>query len=165
MSTEDGGTDVFIWYGGVGQQASILGYRSDRVNKHDLLDSVAIELQNAGAAYVELLVDAYDYVIQQEAYTARFIPSAYFPAMRLSHDGKRDDYFVLSRTFRLLDFSSTVVTGDNFKFLKAYLRSYHDLYIAPLTGPLELREKRIVKPAGKPSSKNISILGKVKHGQ
>ena len=42
LSTEDGGTDVFVWYEHHGKQASILGYRTDRVNIHDLLDSVAV---------------------------------------------------------------------------------------------------------------------------
>lgn len=134
FESEDKGTEVFVWYGGVGKQASILGYRTDRVNIHDLLDSVAFALQNAGAAYVELLVDAYDYRLQQEAYTARFIPSGYFPALQLAGDGLRDDYFVLSRTFRLLDFTNCIVAGDHFKFLQIYLRCYRDLYIAPLLG-------------------------------
>ncbi|MCC6278887.1 MAG: hypothetical protein IT289_13320 [Oligoflexia bacterium] len=130
----DGGTEVFIWYGGVGQQASILGYRTDRVNIHDVLDSVAYAIQNEGAAYVELLVDAYDYKLQQEAYTARYIPSAYFPAMHLTEDGLRDDYFVLSRTFRLLDFTGAYVSPEVFPYLQSYLRCYNELYIQPFLG-------------------------------
>jgi hypothetical protein len=132
LSTEDGGTDVFVWYEPHGKQASIVGYRTDRVNVHDLLDSVAWTLRGAGAAYVELLVDAYDYMLQQEAYTARYIPSAYFPAMRLANDNLRDDYFVLSRTFQLLDFSNTFVSTENYQYLEAYMRSYTELYIDPI---------------------------------
>ena len=70
FATDDGGTEVFVWYGGVGKQAAIVGYPTDRVNTHDLLDAVARALDAAGAAYVELLVDAYDYNHQQEAYAA-----------------------------------------------------------------------------------------------
>ena len=132
LSTADQGTDVFIWYGGVGKQASILGFRSDQVNVHDLLDSVAVALQKSGAAYVELLVDAYDYIIQQEAYTAKYLPSAYFPAMRLTGDGLRDDYFVVSRTFQILDFTSSWVSSENYPYLEAYMRFYNQLYIAPM---------------------------------
>jgi len=142
LESQDGGTEVFIWYGGLGRQASILGYRTDRVDVHDLLDAVALALQTAGAGYVELLVDAYDYVLQQAAYTARYIPSGYFPAMKLSHDGLRDDYFVLSRTFNLLDFTNAVVFGDNFKYLQAYLRCYYELYIQPLLGNVPLGPSR-----------------------
>lgn len=134
LSSDDGASEVFVWYGGVGKHASIMGYRTDRVNIHDLLDSVAHSLQLHGAAYVELLVDAYDYMLQQAAYTARFIPSAYFPALKLGNDGKRDDFFVLSRTFRLLDFTGAYVSKENFPFLQAYLRCYYDLYIQPVLG-------------------------------
>lgn len=135
LRSEDGGTEVFVWLAGPGKQAAILGYRTDHVNTHDVLDSVAVALQREGAAYVELLVDAYNYSLQQEAYTARFIPSGYFPAMKLNSDGHRDDFFVLSRTFRLLDFTASVVQGTSLKFLRAYLRHYHDLYLKPLLDP------------------------------
>jgi acetyltransferase (GNAT) family protein len=132
LSSEDGGTDVFIWYGGVGKQASILGFRTDRVDIHDLLDAVAGALQRSGASYVELLVDAYDYMVQRDAYAAKYIPSAYFPAMRLTADGRRDDYFVVSRTFQIIDFTSSYVTQENLPYLKAYMRFYNDLYIEPM---------------------------------
>jgi L-amino acid N-acyltransferase YncA len=134
LSTDDGATEVFVWYGGVGKHASILGYRTDRVNIHDLLDSVAFTLQNQGAAYIELLVDAYDYILQQCAFTARYIPSAYFPAMKLANDGHRDDFFVLSRTFRLLDFTGAYLSQENHPFLQTYLRCYYNLYIQPVLG-------------------------------
>ncbi len=153
FASSDGGTEVFIWYGGVGKQASILGYRTDRVNIHDLLNSVALELQNQGAAYVEMLVDAYDYTLQQEAYTARYIPSAYFPAMQLANDGQRDDYFVLSRTFRLLDFTGSFVSEENYPFLQAYLRCYNELYIQPILGsPTLNNNKKRTKPPLKGTS-------------
>lgn len=132
LSTEDGGTEVFVSMAGVGKQAAIVGYRTDRENVHDLLDSVAGALQKAGAGYVELLVDAYNYRLQQEAFTARFIPSAYFPAMKLNHDGRRDDLFVLSRTFHLMDFTHCVLRGANLQYLRAYLRHYQELYLKPI---------------------------------
>lgn len=132
LTSEDGGTDVFIWYGGVGKQASILGFRTDRIDSHDLLDAVAVALQRSGASYVELLVDAYDYMVQRDAYAAKYIPSAYFPAMRLQTDGRRDDYFVVSRTFQIIDFTSSYVMTENLPYLKAYMRSYNELYIEPV---------------------------------
>ena len=132
LSSEDGGTDVFIWYGGVGKQASILGFRTDRIDIHDLLDAVAGALQRSGASYVELLVDAYDYMVQRDAYAAKYIPSAYFPAMRLTADGRRDDYFVVSRTFQIIDFTSSYVMTENLPYLKAYMRFYNELYIEPM---------------------------------
>lgn len=134
LVSDDGGTEVFVWFAGSGGQSAIVGYRTDLVRKHDLFDSVASALQRAGAAYVELLVDAYDYQLQQEAFTARYIPSAYFPAMKINSDGLRDDAFILNRTFQLLDFTDTYVRTENLPFLKAYLRYYHDLYIKPILG-------------------------------
>ncbi len=132
LSSDDGGSEVFIWYTGFGKQAAIVGFRTDWVNKQDLLNSVAIEMQKAGASYVELLVDAYDYICQQEAYTARFLPSAFFPSLRVAKDGKRDDYFILSRTFGLLDFTGSVVTGDSQLYLREYLKCYYEIYIEPI---------------------------------
>jgi len=132
LSSADGGADVFLWNGGVGKQTMILGFRSDYASLHDLLDSVALCVQSSGASYVELLVDAYDYITQQQAYTAKYIPSAYFPAMRLAGDGLRDDYFVVSRTFQIIDFTSSYVTQENLPYLKSYMRSYNALYIEPL---------------------------------
>ena len=131
LSSEDGGTDFFVWQGGVGKQASIMGFRTDHVNLHEMLDSVALTLQKSGVAYVELLVDAYDYIIQQHAYTAKFIPSAYFPALRLASDGLRDDYLVVSRTFQILDFTRSTVTTDGLPYLEAYMKFYKQLYIDP----------------------------------
>jgi hypothetical protein len=145
LFTADGGTDVFVWYEHHGKQASILGYRTDLVHTQDLLDAVAWKLREAGAAYVELLVDAYDYMLQQEAYTARYIPSAYFPAMKLASDGARDDYFVLSRTFQLLDFSNTFVSPENFEFLQAYMRYYTELYIDPVRRKMAAQAGAAVK--------------------
>jgi hypothetical protein len=131
LASEDGGTEVFIWYGGIGKQSSILGYRTDRVNAHEVLDAVAHMMQKNGAAYVELLVDAYDYRLQQDAYTARYIPSGYFPAMRLAQDQLRDDYFVVSRTFQLLDFKSAFVSAQAYPYLQAYMKCYNKLYLEP----------------------------------
>ena len=132
LKSLDGGTEVFVCFGGVGKQSCIVGYRTDRVNVHSLLNSVALELQRAGAGYVELLVDAHDHQLQREAFSARYLPSAYFPALKLNADGLRDDCFVLSRTFYLLDFTGSVLRGNGLKFLRAYLRYYHDLYIRPI---------------------------------
>jgi hypothetical protein len=132
LKSEDGGSEVFLWYGGVGKQASIVGFRTDQVNIHDLLDSVAVSTQKTGASYIELLVDAYDYTTQQEAYTAKYIPSGYFPAMRLANDGLRDDFFVVSRTFQIIDFTSSCVTDEVYPYLQAYMRYYNELYIEPI---------------------------------
>ncbi len=129
LKTKDGNTEIFAWMAGKKNESAILGYRTDRTNLCDLLDSASKALYRHGASYVELLVNAYDYNLQKEAFFARFIPSAYFPAMTLSDSGFREDYFVLSRTFNLLDFSSSVLKGNTLLFLKAYLRRYYELYL------------------------------------
>ena len=136
LASDDGGTEIFIWYEGKGKRASIVGYRSDRKNIHEILRAAAQTMEADGAAYLELLVPAHDPIAQQCAYAARFIPCAYFPSMRLARDGMREDYFVVSRTFRLLDFSDVVISPLNAKFLRAYLAGYYQLYIEPILGPL-----------------------------
>lgn len=149
LETEDGGTEFFVYYGGAGRQASIIGYRSDRSDLHNLLDSVARFLEKNGASYVEILVDAYDYLQQQQALSARYIPSAYFPAMKLNIDGKRDDYIVLNRTFRVLDFQDTVVNPEARKYLGVYMAFYNDIYMGDMlaaprrVGPLRKRKEMI----------------------
>lgn len=132
LATPDGSSEIFARVIPMHKQAEIMGYRTDQTNLHDLFDSAAKSLHAYGAAYVEFLVDVYDFKLQQEAFTARFIPSAYFPAMRLAADGLRDDVFVLSRTFNLLDFSEAVMNSTSYEYLRAYLRRYHDLYIKPI---------------------------------
>ncbi len=129
-----GHTEVFVSLKGRHRQAAILGYRTDMVDIQDVLDSVARALHRHGASYVEFLIDSHDYRLQQQAFTARYIPSAYFPAMRLGADGLRDDVIIVSRTFSLLDFTGSVLKGDNLKYLKAYFRHYHELYIKPILG-------------------------------
>lgn len=132
LRSEDHGSDVFVYYGGTGKQAYLLGIRTDLINRHDLFDSAALALQKEGAAYVELLVDAYHYTMAQEAYTAKFIPCGYFPAMKLAQDGQRDDFFVLSRTFQILDFTTTCVMEENYPYLAAYMKFYQRLFIEPM---------------------------------
>jgi hypothetical protein len=53
-------------------------------------------------------------------------------ARSAGRDGARDDYFVLSGTFQLLDFSNTFVSPENFEFLTSYMRYYTELYIDPV---------------------------------
>jgi hypothetical protein len=140
LTSADHASDIFVYYGGVGKQAYLLGIRTDLVNRHDLFDSAAVALQKEGAAYVELLIDAYHYTMQQEAYTAKFIPCGYFPAMKLAQDGQRDDFFVLSRTFQILDFTSTTVMAENYPYLAAYMKFYQKLFIEPMRRT-DLRKK------------------------
>lgn len=132
LKARDGSSEVFAWIQGKHRQAAILGYRTDRTHLQNVLDSAARTLNRLGASYVELLVDVYDFHLQQQAFTARFIPSGYFPALHLASDGLREDRFIVSRTFNLLDFSEAILNGSNRPFLKAYLRRYYDLYFRPI---------------------------------
>lgn len=146
LASEDGSTEVFIWYEGEGRRAAVVGYRSERKNIHEILRAVSLAMEAHGAAYLELLVPVHDALAQQSAYAARFIACAYFPAMRLSADGMRDDFFVLSRTFRLLDFADVVISPLNAQFLRAYMTGYYHLYIEPILGPLPPHEEKLSVP-------------------
>jgi hypothetical protein len=139
LSTNDGDTEIFVYYSQTGRQATIIAYRTNEVNNlHNLFASTAAALDEEGAAYVEILVSAHDYIHQQYAYAARYIPSAYLPGFRLCNDGLRDDYLILSRTFRHFDFTDAVISERNVQFLRRYLMSYYELYIQPILGPLTL---------------------------
>jgi len=136
LVAEDVGEEVFVWYDDRGKRAAITGYRSDCRDVGGLFRAVAATMESYGAANLELLVSAHDPIAQQGAYAARFLPCAYFPAMHLRCDGCREDYLILSRTFRLLDFGHIAVSQLNAKFLRVYMLAYYRLYIEPLLGPL-----------------------------
>ncbi len=142
LSTPDGQAEIFVYYSAAGKQATIIAYCARQAdNLHHLFSSAANVLDEEGAAYVEILVSAHDLLNQQYAYAARYLPSAYLPAFMLSSDGFRDDYLILSRTFRQLDFTDAHISERNVKFLRCYLSSYYQLYIQPILGPLGVEVK------------------------
>ncbi|MFA5139075.1 MAG: GNAT family N-acetyltransferase [Elusimicrobiota bacterium] len=128
LITPDGSTEVFLHYWPQDRYSVILGGVTPIRDFSYLLDSVAHALAAMGVNYIELLVDAYSPDRQREALAARFVPSAYFPAMRLV-GRKRWDYVIFSRSFEMLDFRNVRIVSAYRDFLKEYLRLWQKFYI------------------------------------
>lgn len=128
LITPDGSTEVFLHYWPLDRYSVIQGGVTPIRDFTYLLDSVAHALGAMGVNYIELLVDAYSPDRQRAALDARFVPSAYFPAMRLV-GRKRWDYVVFSRSFEMLDFRNVRIVSAYRDFLKEYLRLWQKFYI------------------------------------
>ncbi|TKC86922.1 hypothetical protein FAZ69_20065 [Trinickia terrae] len=129
LSCESVGAEIFVYHNSRSGQAIIVDYWFDNANACTVLQAAARLLDRLGATYIEMLISAHDCALQQQAYTARYLPTAYFPAASLAHDGSREDYFVFSRTFRLIDFSQSAISEENRRFLKEYMKAYQALYV------------------------------------
>ena len=92
-----------------------------------LLESIAKASEKLGAKYLEALASAYDPLIQAQLWQADFIPSAWFPAARLSDDdGKREDYLAVSRSFVPMHFKGLKLTKESKPYLLEYFKAYSD---------------------------------------
>ncbi|MFA5161080.1 MAG: GNAT family N-acetyltransferase [Elusimicrobiales bacterium] len=134
LLSHDQKTEIYIHYSEKDGYSAILGGRSEEKDLSVILRSAANALRELKVSYVEHLVDAYSPQLQQQALHARFLPSAYFPAMRL-HGGKRWDYIIFSHSFDMLDFRNVSLMPAYRQYLKQYLQIWDKLYIeTALTG-------------------------------
>ena len=89
----------------------------------DLL-SIEEYAESMGVKYLEMLVSAYDPLMQKLAYEAGFLPCAYFPGARLNEAGEREDYVVTCCTFVPPHFKGLRMTPETRPYLAAYYRIY-----------------------------------------
>ncbi|MBI3927304.1 MAG: hypothetical protein HY319_17335 [Armatimonadetes bacterium] len=115
---------VFLFTQPKDGHASILGLTRGDYDTHIVLASVADYCEAMGAAYLELLVPAFDPELQAQAYRAGFLPCAYFPAAFLDRQGKRHDVVVTSKTFVPLHFSGLKLSEETKPFLLEYFKLY-----------------------------------------
>ena len=109
---------------------AIIAYKCEARNFTNLLNSFCRAAQAvAGAEYVELMVSAFDPVMQKQALEARFLPCSYFPAMRMNFNGERTDYMAMSRSFVALDFTEIHLVKNNQKFLEAFMECWYSLIL------------------------------------
>lgn len=115
---------AFLYYQPKDGHASLLGLTVDGRDRTEVLLSVGDACDALGVKYLELLVSAYDPVLQAQAYQAYFLPCAYFPAARLAEDGLREDYLVTSRTFVPLHFKGLKLTEDTKEYMLEFFKTY-----------------------------------------
>lgn len=85
---------------------------------HTLLD----RLREHGASYVEFLIGIDRTESIETLFNNRFLPSAVYPAMRQTEDGRYHDFVLLSRTAEPLDFQGMAIERS----FKPYIDQYVD---------------------------------------
>ncbi|MBI3890968.1 MAG: hypothetical protein HY303_05505 [Candidatus Wallbacteria bacterium] len=122
--------EVFLHKNAADGYAAILGIKSDRADFSGLLDDVCEASGRLGLRYIEVLVSAFDPLKQREALHARFLPCAYFPAMKVTPGGQRMDYLVFSRSFERLDFTGIELEGTGRRYLQAFMKCWYAMLLA-----------------------------------
>lgn len=124
------GDEVFIHHNKADGYGCILGVRTDVMDFAGFLDQLCSAAHGLGLRYIELLVSAFDPLKQRQALAARFLPCAYFPAMKVTAGGKRMDYLVFSRSFEKLDFTRISLEGTRKRYLQAFVKSWYSMLVA-----------------------------------
>jgi len=129
FQTPDKSVEFFVNFNEVDGNGVIIGYK---VGSNDLRRSLMWFCEAAslsGMRYIELLVNAFRPDLQRIALDARFLPCAYFPAMRMTITGGREDYIVFSRSFESLDFMEMNLVSTNRKFLDAFMKCWYEMLV------------------------------------
>tara|TARA_R100000656_G_scaffold89489_1_gene65276 strand:+ start:122 stop:1330 length:1209 start_codon:yes stop_codon:yes gene_type:complete len=97
------------------------------INGH--FKKLAFAFKEIGIYYLETLVriDYFEAVCFLGA--NRFLPSAYYPAMR-EIDGVAHDYVLMTRTMVPLDFSESQISSEFTPFVREYVRQWIDLNLS-----------------------------------
>lgn len=123
----DGKTELFFYRSAKDGHCVLNGAWSETLPLGAMLDLGAAHLEGMGVRYVEVLVNGANAERVAEAMAARFLPSAYFPAMRWDAEGKAArDYVVLSRSLAVLDFRGLVLQPAYADYLKEYFRLWRE---------------------------------------
>jgi RimJ/RimL family protein N-acetyltransferase len=124
------GDEVFIHHNRADGYGCILGVKTDVMDFAGFLDQLCSAAHSLGLKYIELLVSAFDPLKQRQALAARFLPCAYFPAMKVTARDKRMDYLVFSRSFEKLDFTRISLEGTRKRYLQAFVKSWYAMLVA-----------------------------------
>ena len=128
LVSEDQSAEIFLHYSRPDHHAVIIGGHESVPDLTRLLNSLVLCLEEHGVRYVELLCDAYHPRVLKQVMDARFLPSAYYPAMRWKR-GKGRDCIVFSKSFVVLDFKNIAASGLFRDYLREYFSLWKSLYI------------------------------------
>ncbi|MFP5503422.1 MAG: N-acetyltransferase family protein [Candidatus Sericytochromatia bacterium] len=123
LTSDQGHVKAFLNREGKDGHAVVVGLQVARVAVQHLehIFNVVFETaQTMGIDYLELLISAYEPKQQRAALSAKFLPCAYFPAMRQTALA-REDILVFARSILPLDFSHVQMTPRDRRFLDVYL--------------------------------------------
>lgn len=127
LVSADGRTELYFYRSAKDGHCVLTGAWSANLPLGAMLDGGAAHLEGMGVRYLEVLVDGAAAERVAEAMTARFLPSAYYPAMRWDPEGKTArDYVVLSRSLAVLDFRGLVLQPAYADYLREYFRLWRE---------------------------------------
>lgn len=124
LYTKDQKDVVFIHFLEADGHACILGIQTEENDISSFLMAVGEMAESIGIKYLELLVSAYDPLMQQHAYDANYLPCAYFPAMQQDEQGQRLDYIITSCTFVPPHFRGLTLTPESRPYVQAFYKVY-----------------------------------------
>lgn len=127
LVSPDGNTEVYMYCNFKDKYSVIIGGFTD-LEPQIVLESIAAKMKELDMAYLEIVFDAYSPELHRAAVDARFIPTGYFPAAKLSGN-EREDCIIFSRTFEILDFRDVKLTSYYLNFLREYLKLWKKNYI------------------------------------
>lgn len=129
FSSLDGTADFFVNFNPLDGCGVVLGLRYSGNNLRQCLMWFCEEAAKTGMRYIEMLISSFRPDRQRLVLDAKFLPCAYFPALRMSDDGLREDYLVFSKSFEKLDFMDMHLRGSNRRFLDAFMKSWYGLLV------------------------------------
>lgn len=124
LYTKDQKRAAYLFYQEIDGYASLLGLRSPGDTLIRDLLTVCEYAESLGVKYLEMLVSAYDPLMQKLAYEAGFLPCAYWPAAAIGSDGLRHDYIVTSCAFVPPHLKGLKLSKEVQPFLQAYYTTY-----------------------------------------
>jgi RimJ/RimL family protein N-acetyltransferase len=129
FSSPDGKAEIFVNMNPTDGHGVIIGYKIGDYDLRRVLIWFSEYASREGMRYIEFLVSAFRPDMQRIALDAKFLPCAYFPAMRMNEHGEREDYVVLSRSFETLDFMNLHLSDTNRRFLDAFMKSWYEMLV------------------------------------
>ncbi|MCX5787468.1 MAG: hypothetical protein NTX64_03000 [Elusimicrobia bacterium] len=128
LVSRDGRTELYLYRSPKDGHCVLTGARSESLELFRVLDQGAAFLEEMGVRYLEILIDASEAEMIAQALGARFLPSAYYPAMRWEK-GLGRDYVILSRSLAILDFRGLTLQPAFADYLREYFRLWRELHI------------------------------------
>ena len=129
FKAKDGSADIFVNFNRLDGYGVVLGYRHGDQDLRNLFMWFSESASNSGMRYIEMLVSAFRPEVQRVALDAKFLPCAYFPAMRMKWDGTREDFIIFSRSFESLDFMDMHLVDTNRQFLDAFMKCWYGMLV------------------------------------
>lgn len=130
LVSPDGTSEIYVYRSAKDGHCVLTGAFSTTLKTRTMMDHGAAFLEGIGVRYLEILIEASDADSICHALNARFLPSAYYPAMRWDEKGEGSrDYIVFSRSLAILDFKGIVLQPAYADYLNDYFKLWRELHV------------------------------------